>query len=410
MQKPEIQLLATGSELLSGNSQDSNSGWIASRLLESGLRVSSITVLPDNPKILYEHLDRVLNLAQETIVIMTGGLGPTADDFTLEVVKKFTNGKLKQIQSAFLKLENRFAMGKMSKDAYELATRQTMIPQQAHAIENEKGIAPGIALKINNVLLLCLPGVPREMKHMLEKSIIPDILDSYRQNHIYSYSRLLWNLGETELETSFIRHNSVLQNENVTWGVAPKKGYLKVTFQSSQQIDLDRIAADLTEAYPDNSTADVFKILPEFLISNGLSISTAESCTGGQVASLLTDTPGSSSYFKGSIIAYANEIKTGLLGVKQQTLDTYGAVSHETALEMLTGPSDTFHTDIAVSVTGIAGPGGGTAQKPVGLVYIGIKYKNKSEVFEFYFSGDRTNIRELTVNQTFFLVSKILCI
>lgn len=404
---PELVILSTGNELVSGNSVDTNSTWISAKLFPLGIKTVAIKILPDIPEIIELEIKHLVNSSKSTLVIMTGGMGPTEDDYTLAVMKKFTNGKIFQVKKSFIKLENLVKMNKISEKVFNMAVRQTYIPEQAIYLENENGIAPGFIIEKEFVTLICLPGVPIEMKSMLEDEVIPYINKKYNLTKNYYDFRLLWELNEADFQLGFIENNKTLIEQGISWGVAPKSGYLRVSFQSDNDNLIKKIVQNLENYYDGRITKDVFSELPKRMINQNITIATAESCTGGLIAKMLTDVPGSSSYFIGSIVAYHNKVKELELDVPEELLDAHGAVSREVALAMVNGLAKKMQTDISIAVTGIAGPGGETENKKIGLVYIAIKLKGmNAEVHSFQFSGNRERIRELTANFAYYLIIK----
>ena len=405
---PEFLVISTGNEIISGNSQDTNSSWIAQNLFALGFSVKAFYTYPDDPAILVSELSQ-LSSGTEKIAVMTGGLGPTEDDYTLHAVLSILNGKKKRIDSAFNKLEERYLSGLITKESFELAARQTSIPEHAIEVENTAGIAPGFIVEINKLTLVCLPGVPYEMQEMFSSTVMPYLSKKIYAKALHYASRFLWHMNETDFQLDFIQKNEDLLQNGISWGVAPKKGYLKVSFQSEDNELLNTIISRLQDFYQDKCTTDVFTEVPVLLKKFNIKIATAESCTGGLIAKMLTDVAGSSVYFLGSVVAYHNSIKMKILKVKESTISVHGAVSQETAMEMTTGLEAIYNSDISVSVTGIAGPDGGSSEKPVGLVFIGIKLIGKpTQILEFHFRGDRQKIRELTANTVYFNLYKIL--
>ncbi|EKO34784.1 nicotinamide-nucleotide amidohydrolase family protein [Leptospira santarosai] len=414
MASPKIVVLSTGSELTAGRSQDTNSSWIANELFGMGFAVSKFVVLPDDPVVISEELRTLTALAtQETsiLLVMTGGLGPTEDDYTLEVVCKIKGVTAEESPIAKRKMETFYRLrGRNFQEAMQTEVRQVSVPEGSFVLNNNVGIAPGFILSLaENVHLGCMPGVPGEMTEMFREEFAPWILKTYSPRELYSGFRFVWWMSESQFQKEFISKEKAIADGKVIWGVAAKRGYIRVSFQSDSRTLIDDLLRKLDTFYGAKSTSDVFEELPKMLIEKKITVGTAESCTGGLIAKTFTDVPGASAYFYGGIVSYDNGVKTGILGVKRNTLEEFGAVSGETAKEMAEGALDALGVDYSISVTGIAGPGGGTPQKKVGLVYFGIGRKDgETEVHEHYFPFPRSSFREFAAHTGIYLLYKRL--
>ncbi|ASV10763.1 nicotinamide-nucleotide amidohydrolase family protein [Leptospira santarosai] len=414
MASPKIVVLSTGSELTAGRSQDTNSSWIANELFGMGFAVSKFVVLPDDPVVISEELRTLTALAtKETsiLLVMTGGLGPTEDDYTLEVVCKIKGVTAEESPIAKRKMETFYRLrGRNFQEAMQTAVRQVSVPEGSFVLNNNVGIAPGFILSLaENVHLGCMPGVPGEMTEMFREEFAPWILKTYSPRELYSGFRFVWWMSESQFQKEFISKEKAIADGKVIWGVAAKRGYIRVSFQSDNRTLIDDLLRKLDTFYGAKSTSDVFEELPKMLIEKKITVGTAESCTGGLIAKTFTDVPGASAYFYGGIVSYDNGVKTGILGVKRNTLEEFGAVSGETAKEMAEGALDALGVDYSISVTGIAGPGGGTPQKKVGLVYFGIGRKGgETEVHEHYFPFPRSSFREFAAHTGIYLLYKRL--
>ncbi|TGK14510.1 nicotinamide-nucleotide amidohydrolase family protein [Leptospira stimsonii] len=414
MSEPKIIVLSTGSELTSGRSQDTNSSWIANELFGIGFSVSKFVVLPDDPVVLQEEIG---NLAKEStkekpvLMVMTGGLGPTEDDYTLEIACKLAGVSSVESQVARQRIEAFYRLrGKNFEEAMQTSIRQISVPETSIILNNKVGIAPGFILKLGeNATLSCMPGVPGEMTEMFREELSPWISKTFSAKELHSGFRFLWWMSESLFQKEFISKEESITNGSVVWGVAAKRGYIRVSFQSGDRKLVDSLLEKLDHVYGSKATPDIFEELPKILIKQKVTVGTAESCTGGLMAKTFTDRAGSSSYFMGAVVSYDNSVKAGLLGVQQSTLDEFGAVSRETAKEMAEGALLSLKTDYTISVTGIAGPGGGTPQKKVGLVYFGIGQKDGgTEIHEHYFPFPRASFREYAAHTGLFLLYDLL--
>lgn len=398
MKQVNIFIIATGTEITSGKSLDTNSMWIANQLTEEGYTVSGFSALPDDPEILNRSITNLaLNLG-ENLLIMTGGLGATGDDHTLNIISSITNSGRVRIEAAYEKLvrvsETR---GPEYVKTLSFTEKQTYIPETAECLNNDIGIAPGFYINLNETTkIAALPGVPVEMKAMFTQYLLPRIKKDYPNTKKFYVSRQIWLLTEGLYQKNFInKFEQILKDKNIEWGVTARAAHIKVSFKSHSEENLNFIMKLLVDEYPERITVDLLEEIHTYLLENKETISTGESCTGGYIGKVLTDKAGSSNYYLGSVVTYSNSMKSKLLGVNKNTLEKFGAVSEETAEEMLNGLQEVFGSTYMISVTGIAGPSGGTDSKPVGTVFIGIKRTDKkSKVFEHHYPHGRESFRD----------------
>ncbi len=408
MPSPEIVIIATGSEITNGKSTDTNSGWIANELSGYGFKILQIVALPDDPHLILTTLEYFSKSKGSRWLIMTGGLGPTSDDYTVDVVLKLTGKKAIQIESAKLKLETSYkSRGSKYEKILEHAMRQTRVPEKSIVMENNVGIAPGFIVELNTkVKLACLPGVPPEMMEMFKKFLLPRLLEEFGKNTKNRLEYFVWNIGESLFQKQFIEKNPDI-NETVEWGVAAKRGYIKVAFLSEDKNLLEKISQDLNHQYREQISGDIFEGLHTILTERKERCVVAESCTGGWMSKIITDRPGSSAYFIAALVTYHNQSKQDFLFVPSEILSEKGAVSEETCIAMLNGLEKQFDSDYFVSITGIAGPEGGSKEKPVGTVYIGTKRKNTDpRIVKYFFPGSREVVREAAANTAIFQLFK----
>lgn len=406
-----IYIISTGNELTTGKSSDTNGPWIASEFLSLGYKITKLSILPDNPQIIKNEILSIMNLPGPNLIALTGGMGPTADDHTLNVICDITQKKPIPHEKSVEKLqfisENR---GKIYQDIKMISMRQTMIPEDSEALENEAGIAPGFMIDLNSsTRIACFPGVPREMKMMFSGNFLSLFKKKYDPSRLFTQYRIIWGIGETIFQNQFLKDCKQYIDNGLEWGVAAKPGYIKVTYQSIHSEPVKLVSNIVDSKYADRIGNHVFEDVHEMLVSSNKTISTSESCTGGWVGKLLTDMPGSSSYYMGTITAYHNMIKIKMLDVKKTTLDNFGAISEETAREMAIGVQAKMNTDYAISVTGIAGPGGATRDKKIGLVYIGIKsHYHDTVVYKYEIPSARDFFREYVANISLFHLYKTI--
>ncbi|TGL90171.1 nicotinamide-nucleotide amidohydrolase family protein [Leptospira congkakensis] len=413
MEAPYIVIISTGSEITAGRSLDTNSGWMANQLFELGWKVKKFIALPDDPELILSELKTLKQLAESkpVLVLMTGGLGPTEDDYTLETVLKLSGKKSYSVEKAKIRLQRIYeSRGKQYSDILPTVMRQTHVPEDCKTLDNHVGIAVGFVEPIGvDSYLVCMPGVPSEMKEMFARRLTPELKRIYPRENLVQKTKWLWNIGESLYQKDFVEAHRDRLFSGVEWGVTANRGYIKCIFQSLDSKKLEKVVAELENQYPKIISDDVFTFVHEELISKKLTIAVGESCTGGLLGKKLTDSPGSSSYFVGGFLTYSNELKESLLGVPEDTLNQFGAVSKETATAMAKGISEKTKADYCISITGIAGPDGGTDEKPVGMVWIGIKSPEGSiETHSYIFPGNRESIRENASNTALFLLYQSL--
>ncbi|TGL45900.1 nicotinamide-nucleotide amidohydrolase family protein [Leptospira perdikensis] len=413
MEAPYIVIIATGSEITAGRSLDTNSGWMANQLFELGWKVKKFIGLPDDPDLILSELNTLKQLAETrpVLALMTGGLGPTEDDYTLETVLKLNGKKSYSVEKAKIRLQRIYeSRGKQYSDILPTVLRQTHVPEDCKTLDNAVGIAVGFVEPIGvNSYLVCMPGVPSEMKEMFTRRLVPELKRIYPRENLVQKTKWLWNIGESLYQKDFVEANREELFHNVEWGVTANRGYIKCIFQSTESQQLDKIIQRLEKEYPKIISDDVFVYDHEILLAEKLTIAVGESCTGGLLGKKLTDSPGSSSYFVGGFLTYSNEMKVSLLGVPNDVLEKFGAVSRETAEAMAKGIFEKTKADYCISITGIAGPEGGSEFKPVGTVWIGLKTPDGNiQTHSYIFPGNREGIRENASNTALFLLYQSL--
>jgi nicotinamide-nucleotide amidase len=410
----KIELICTGTELLTGK-LNTNAAFIGSKLFNLGLELSCVTDIGDRK----QDLAKQFNIAFETssVIIVTGGLGPTFDDITVETAAEclslptyFDEKVLKSIQEYFAKK----SISKIPK----INERQANIIKGAKVLENRLGTAPGQMLRFEfkkdgkkyRKTLFLLPGPPKEMNPMFEENVEP-FLKSYFSGIRKNSSLHVFGLTESSVAEAIkpiIEESKFGDSKTIEFGILASDSIVDIKFAVSgvNELVVDNTIKNLNLRFSDVLKENIFgynkdslaSVVGKLLIQKRKTVSFAESCTGGKISASITDVAGSSLYFKSSVITYSNESKIKILGVKEETLKSFGAVSHETAKEMARGILNISGSDYAFSVTGIAGPDGCSRDKPVGLVYIGFTDGKKTESFKFNFIGTREDIRNTTVN------------
>ncbi len=402
------EIIAVGTELLLGNIVNTNAQFLSEELSNLGINVYFQTVVGDNRQRLETSIKEALDRAD--LVILTGGLGPTDDDLTKETVadllglKMYLHEESKQVIESYLKK-------KISKSNL----KQAYIPEGAMVLKNDHGTAPGIIVEKDEKIVVLLPGPPREMAPMFNEKVKP-YLEKKSSCVMRSEILRLFGIGESAVGDAVC---DLMQNDNPT--VAPyakdNETILRITAKAKTEEEADKlnremiekISARLGEYIYSYTDTELKNVVAELLLSKGSTIAAAESCTAGLFTATLAEIPGISSVLTESVVTYSNEAKERHLGVKHETLEKHGAVSHQTAKEMARGIKHISGADIGISITGIAGPDGGTQEKPVGLVYIGIATKGKVNIYKLKLIGrERNKIRHAAVMNALNIVRKTL--
>ncbi|NLM09336.1 MAG: competence/damage-inducible protein A [Clostridiaceae bacterium] len=390
------EILAVGTELLMGQIANTNAQYLSRRLAELGINVYFHTVVGDNPARLEETLKRALN--RSDIVITTGGLGPTKDDLTKETISKTMNRELVLHEDILDGIRNFFA--KRHRKMAEINKKQAYLPENSIVIPNPNGTAPGCIIEEGEKTVIMLPGPPKEMQPMFEATVFKYLK---QRTGVILVSKMLkiFGIGESDLETRLMDLIESQNNPTIAPYASQGEITVRVTARCSDHNEasalLDPVVSEIKSrlgvlVYSEDGQSleeVVFNLLKE----NGLVMATAESCTGGLLSERITDIPGSSEIFERAYITYANRAKVEDLGVSWDTLNKYGAVSHQTAMEMLNGLKQKTGASVGVAITGIAGPGGGTPEKPVGLVFIAAYVKDRFLCRKFELMGNRERVR-----------------
>lgn len=406
------EILAIGSEMLTPFRVDTNSLWLTAQLNAFGVEVKLKTIVGDDEARLEETIRDALRRSE--IVISTGGLGPTEDDITKKVFARVLGRELELHEPTMEKMRARFARRNMEMPANN--TRQAMVMNGATLLENNNGTAPGQMVQQGDCTVVLLPGPPREMKPMFTEQIAPVLRQ--RVGDVFILRHKLSIYGLTESKTDELAAPVYLEYSNPTTTILFKDGQIELhltaqaaTAAAAQGL-LDELAAKLTAVLGDTvySQKDdsLEKVVGDLLRARNATVATAESCTGGLLAGRLTEVAGSSDYFISGVVSYANEAKMDLLGVPRELIETHGAVSEEVAAAMARGVRERANTTYGIGITGIAGPGGGSAEKPVGLVYLALADAQTSQVRKLMFPGDRQFIRTLSVNAALDLLRRSL--
>ena len=398
-----VELICVGTELLLGNIVNTNAAWLAEQCAALGLSCYYQTVVGDNAQRLAGILQT--GLERSDILILSGGLGPTQDDLTKETAAQVCGKRLTEDARSLSRIEEYFReRGLRMTDNNR---KQALVPEGAVVVDNDNGTAPGLILEKDGKRIILLPGPPNELIPMFERKIAPYLLslDPDGPSVIYSRTVKICGLGESGVE-AMITDLEALSNPTVAPYAKTGEVHLRVTARAAEEKEAKKLVKPVVKelerrfgrsVYTTKNEVTLEDAVAKLLKKHRLTVSTAESCTGGLAAGRLVNVPGVSEVFKTGFITYSNKAKRKLLGVKKETLERYGAVSPETAKEMALGAAKASGADVAVSVTGIAGPDGGSEEKPVGLVYMACFVCGNVWVERFHFKGNRAKIRESSV-------------
>jgi nicotinamide-nucleotide amidase len=406
-------IITIGDEILYGQIVDTNSQWICSELDKIGVRVIRKTSVGDHK----EEILRILEEAESrsSIILITGGLGPTSDDITKSTLAGYFNSRLVLNQEALIEVTQFFKSKGI--DLSELNRQQAFLPEACEIIPNKSGTAPGMWFEKDKKIFISMPGVPFEMKAMMNLSVIPKIKDRFQTPVIYHKIIRTVGIGESFIAEKIHDIETSLP-ENIKLAYLPSLGEVKLRLTASGEdseelktlvgIEVLKLKKKIGEYIYGFDDEPLEKVIGDTLLKNRMTIASAESCTGGYIAYVLTTIPGSSEYYIGSVVAYQNKVKMEILDVKNETLEKYGAVSEQTVREMAEGVRKKFGTTIGVSSSGIAGPGGGTDEKPVGTVWIALARENETITKKLMLGNDRDINVKRTTTAVFNLIRQSL--
>ncbi|MCT4606785.1 MAG: competence/damage-inducible protein A [Marinisporobacter sp.] len=403
-------IISVGTEILFGQIINTNTVYLSQELNQLGMNVYHHFTVGDNKDRLKETLDYALS--KSDLIITTGGLGPTQDDLTKETIAQVAGKKLEMHESSYEKIYTYFK--KLNRKMNENNIKQAYLPTDSIVLENRCGTAPGFIIEFDEKIVISLPGPPKEMKSMFE--FAKDYLKAKSKCTIYSKVLRFFGIGESSLETAII--DLINHQTNPTLATYAKIGEvsLRITAKAENEQKANQMISPvikeiknrLEEYIYSYEDEELVQVVAKKLLEKKISVSFAESCTGGLIAAKLTDISGISESLDRSIVTYSNQAKIEELGVNPETLKKYGAVSEETAREMALGLKRVTGSEVCLSVTGIAGPGGGTEEKPVGLVYIGLAYGENIVCNKYNIFGDRNRIRNYTSMLALNMIRKVL--
>ena len=406
-------IITIGDEILIGQIVDTNSGFIAKSLDKIGIDIHEIISISDNKKHILETFAKLQN--QVDLVLITGGLGPTKDDITKHTFCEYFEDQLvrnKEVEKHVIELIEKA----MNRPASKMNKDQALVPSKCTVLHNAVGTAPGMWMKKENTVYISLPGVPYEMKYIVENGIIPKIVKEYKRPYIIHKTILTYGQGESLVAERIEDWENNLP-EFIKLAYLPSPGRVRLRLSArgidkellEQKINenvllLTQLIGDIIVGYEEEETIEV--MLGRLLTSKNATLATAESCTGGKIAQVITSVPGASNYFKGSVVSYATETKISVLGISSELIKEHSVVSYEVAKEMALAVKRIMNTDYAIATTGNAGPSKGDGNSEIGTVFIAIATPNNLVVEEFNFGQPRVKVIDRAVNKAFEMLHK----
>ncbi|GAA4071651.1 competence/damage-inducible protein A [Flavobacterium cheonanense] len=406
-------IVTIGDEILIGQIIDTNSGYIAKALDKIGVQTHELLSISDDKQHILDTFKSLQNKVD--FVVITGGLGPTKDDITKHTFCEYFNDTLvinKEVESHVIELIESV----MKRPASQMNKDQALVPSKCEVLFNKVGTAPGMWMKKENTVFISLPGVPYEMKYIVENEIIPKIVKEYKRPNILHKTIMTYGQGES-LVAERIEHweNNLPDFVKLAYLPAPGRVRLRLTARGTEKeilekainenvTSLAKIIGDIIVGFDEDETIEV--VIGRLLTQQNKTISTAESCTGGKIAQVLTSVSGASNYFRGSVVSYATDTKVSVLGVSEETINKYTVVSAQVAKEMALGIQKLMKTDYAIATTGNAGPSKGDADAEVGTVFLALATPSEVIVEEFNFGQPREKVIDRAVNKAFEMLQK----
>ena len=409
----KVEIITIGDEILIGQIVDTNSAWMSVELNKAGFEIVQITSVHDDAAHIVASLELALERAD--VVLFTGGIGPTKDDITKQTLCRYFGMQLVFNDEVYKNIEQ--VLVNRSRAVNELTRTQAFVPDGCTVIQNRVGTAPVTWFEKDGKVIVSMPGVPYEMKHIMSTEVIPRLAERFKTPTIIHKNVIVQGYPESALAMKIADWENALP-EDIHLAYLPNNGIIKLRlsgisddpllleFSINQQIaGLTEILADAIVAYDDTP---VEEMIGNLLTAKGMTLATAESCTGGFIAHKITSVPGSSQYFKGSVIAYSNEVKVNVLNVLAGDIEQYGAVSKEVVEQMAVNVRKLLKTDVAIATSGIAGPDGGTEEKPVGTVWIAVSFPNGVLSRDFKFGNVRIQNIERAAQSAILMLKDVI--
>lgn len=407
------EIITIGDEILIGQIVDTNSAWMAQKLNLAGIKVKQISSVSDDR----QHILKALNESKSRadLILITGGLGPTKDDITKKTLAEYFNTGYRLDQDALENVKRIFL--KYKAPLLEINIKQAEVLDNCVTLLNLNGTAPGMWIEHEDKVFVSMPGVPFEMMYMMEEQVIPKIKQAFNLPVILHHTILTAGIGESILAERIESVEDSLP-EHIKLAYLPKLGTVRVRLSGNGQneemlkneisVYAKRIVEKVHEFVIAENDTPIEKVIIDFMAARNLTLSVAESCTGGYISHQITQHPGSSMVFLGGAVTYSNSLKISILGVSEKTLNNFGAVSEETVKEMSEGAKSAFHSDYSIAVSGVAGPDGGTIEKPVGTVWIAVTGKTKTITKTYNFGNKRTQNIERSGTTALTLLYKLM--
>jgi nicotinamide-nucleotide amidase len=397
----KVELISIGDELLIGQTVNTNASWLGETLSKAGAEIIKTVAISDKKNEIIASLNAIYD--NTDCIIITGGLGPTKDDITKYTLAQYFGSKLKQDKHTLDKIESFFSQ--RNRPMLDSNYKQAELPMDCTILENDYGTAAGMWFEKNNKIFISLPGVPYEMQGIMTEQAIPKLKKRFKLKSMYYKTALTQGIGESFLAEKIEDWENLIYKNGLSLAYLPSAGIVKLRISSAKGSDdaaiIDSIFMELENLIPNHFFGYDRDTLPQIigqqLIDKKLTIGTVESCTAGMLASQISSTPGASAYYEGALLTYSYKIKTSLANVPADLIQKEGAVSEPVAIQMAENGRDILGADICISTTGIAGPGGGTETKPVGMVWIAIATKNGTTTKKMQFSKHRERNIKMTV-------------
>lgn len=397
----KVELISIGDELLIGQTVNTNASWLGETLSKAGAEIIKTVAISDKKNEIIASLNAIYD--NTDCIIITGGLGPTKDDITKYTLAEYFGSKLKQDKHTLDKIESFFSQ--RNRPMLDSNYKQAELPMDCTILENDYGTAAGMWFEKNNKIFISLPGVPYEMQGIMTDQAIPKLKKRFKLKSMYYKTALTQGIGESFLAEKIEDWENLIYKNGLSLAYLPSAGIVKLRISSAKGSDdaaiIDSMFVELENLIPNHFFGYDRDTLPQIigqqLIDKKLTIGTVESCTAGMLASQISSIQGASAYYEGALLTYSYKIKTSLANVPADLIQKEGAVSEPVAIQMAENGRDILGTDICISTTGIAGPGGGTETKPVGMVWIAIATKNGTTTKKMQFSKHRERNIKMTV-------------
>jgi nicotinamide-nucleotide amidase len=409
----KAEIITIGDELLIGQVIDTNSAWMGEELNKIGIKVNRITSISDDRDEIISTLKEASKRAQ--LVLITGGLGPTNDDITKKTLADFFKVNMRFDEKAYEDVVHLFSI--RGREVSEINRFQAEVPENCTTLYNKVGTAPGMWFDEEGVVYVSLPGVPYEMKYLMENEVIPRVKQRFKTPFIVHSTILTFGIGESFLAEKIAAFENSLPN-SIKLAYLPSAGSVRLRLsgigesEEGLKQEIEELTKELSAIIPEfiygYEKDELPKVVGNLLKAKGLTLATAESCSGGFMAHLITAVPGSSTYYMGSTVTYSNESKTQLLNIPASLIEQYGAVSEPVVLAMVESAKKLFKVDCAIATTGVAGPGGGTPEKPVGTVWVGVSTPDETKAYLLKLGDNRLRTIEIAALSGLNLLRKAL--